>query len=56
MVGIVVISFNHLIFTKRCIDSIIKHTPRDLYKLCLVDNGSIDGTKEWASVLYNEGL
>lgn len=54
--AIVVVSFNHLIFTKRCINSIIKYTPRDLYKLCLVDNGSGDGTKEWALDLERKGI
>ena len=53
MTGIIIISFNHLTFTKRCIQSIFKYTDRDKFKICLVDNGSIDGTKEWAK---NTGL
>jgi len=56
-VGIVVISFNHFLFTKFCIESIFKHTPRDLYKLCIVDNGSIDETKSWANnLLLNKDI
>lgn len=55
MVGIVVISCGHFPFTKKCIESILKHTPRDLYRLCLVDNGSQDQTKGWAKELYNLG-
>lgn len=54
-VGIIVISFNHYLFTKFCIDSIVKHTPRDLYELCIVDNGSIDETKSWAQQLIKDG-
>jgi GT2 family glycosyltransferase len=51
--GIVVVSYNHFPFTKYCIESILAHTPKDLYKLCLADNGSIDGTKEWANQLLD---
>lgn len=54
-VGIIVISFNHYLFTKFCIDSIERNTPRELYKICLVDNGSIDYTKTWAGVSVNNG-
>ncbi|MEA3497423.1 MAG: glycosyltransferase [Campylobacterota bacterium] len=53
-VGIIVISFNHYLFTKFCIDSIINSTSKDLYKLCLVDNGSIDYTKTWAEKLLSD--
>lgn len=54
-VGIIVISFNHYLFTKYCIDSIVENTDRDLYKLCLVDNGSTDYTKTWAGVSTHNG-
>lgn len=54
-VGIVVISFNHYLFTKFCIDSIIDNTARDMFKLCLVDNGSTDYTKTWAGMCTLDG-
>jgi len=54
-VGIIIISFNHYLFTKFCLDSIINNTPRDLYSICLVDNGSTDSTKEWATTLKKDG-
>lgn len=47
-VAIIVVSFNHFLFTKACIESIKKNTPEDLYEICLVDNGSTDATVEWA--------
>lgn len=47
-VAIIVISFNHFLFTKSCIESIVKNTTKDLYEICLVDNGSKDATVEWA--------
>jgi GT2 family glycosyltransferase len=53
--GIIVVSFNHFLFTKFCIESIVKYTDSSKYKLCLVDNGSIDETKEWASSLVSDG-
>lgn len=55
-VGIIVVSFNHFLFTKCCIESITKHTDRSEYKLCLVDNGSIDDTREWANSLVSNGI
>lgn len=55
-VAIIVISFNHFLFTKYCIESIIKCTDRRQYKLCLVDNGSTDGTKDWANDLLSKGV
>jgi GT2 family glycosyltransferase len=54
MVGIIVVSCGHYPFTKFCIESIIRNTPRDLYRLCLVDNGSQDATKPWAKKLLSD--
>jgi len=56
MVGIIVISCGHFPFTKFCIESIVRHTPRDLYRLCLVDNGSVDSTKAWGKELTRTGI
>jgi GT2 family glycosyltransferase len=49
MVAIIIVSFNHFLFTKACVESIVKNTPKGLYEICLVDNGSNDGTVAWAS-------
>ena len=56
MVGIAVISFNHFVFTKRCVESILNYTKAGTYKLCLIDNGSWDQTKQWAKSLEKDGL
>lgn len=45
-VSIVILGFNQVEYTKKCIESIRKHT-RQAYELVLVDNGSKDGTEEF---------
>ena len=45
-VSIVILGFNQLDYTQKCIDSIRKHT-RQNYELILVDNGSKDGTGDY---------
>lgn len=55
MVGIIVISCGHFPFTKKCVESIIANTPRYEYRLCLVDNGSLDRTKPWAKSMVKDG-
>ncbi|MEO6096371.1 MAG: glycosyltransferase [Fibrobacteria bacterium] len=44
MVSIVILGFNQVEYTKKCIESIRKHT-RQKYELILIDNGSKDGTE-----------
>ncbi len=44
LVSIVILGFNQVEYTKKCIESIRKHT-RQKYELILVDNGSKDGTE-----------
>lgn len=34
----------HLEATKKCVDSILRHTPQDIYDLLLIDHGSQDDT------------
>ncbi|GLC80439.1 glycosyltransferase family 2 protein [Lacrimispora brassicae] len=46
-VSILVIAYNRLDKTKRCIESVIKYTENIDYELILVDNGSTDGTLEY---------
>lgn len=46
MISIVVVTWNRLDYTKRCVDSILRNTDVEA-ELILVDNGSTDGTGEW---------
>ncbi len=43
MTSLVILTCNQLSFTKKCIDSIYKHT-REPFEIIVVDNGSTDGT------------
>lgn len=58
LVSIVILGFNQVAYTKKCIESIRKYT-RQKYELILVDNGSKDGTEEYfrsiagAKVIHN---
>ncbi len=58
-VSIVILGFNQLALTKKCIESITAYT-RQSFELILVDNGSSDGTGEYfnsipgAKVIINE--
>lgn len=45
--AIVILTYNNLQYNKNCIDSIRKYTNSDTYELIIVDNNSIDGTREW---------
>jgi GT2 family glycosyltransferase len=47
VVSIVVLAYNHLDFTKLCIESILKYTSHINYELITVNNGSTDGTQEY---------
>ena len=46
-VTILVIAYNRLEKTKRCVTSILEHTDGVNYELLLIDNGSGDGTLEY---------
>lgn len=47
-VSIVVLGYNHLEYTKECVNHILKNTPVSInYELILINNGSTDGTKEF---------
>lgn len=58
--SIIMLTYNKLGYTKKCIESIRKNTKRNIYELIVIDNGSNDGTKEWLKkqndiiVLYND--
>lgn len=46
-VTIIILTWNGLEYTRRCIESIRAHTRNVEYHLLVVDNGSSDGTLEW---------
>jgi glycosyltransferase involved in cell wall biosynthesis len=48
--GVVVLAYNALEYTKRCLRSVLAHTPVDL-TVYLVDNASTDATPEWVASL-----
>ena len=43
--SIILITYNKPAYTKLCIESIKKFTPKDSYEIIVVDNNSTDGTK-----------
>lgn len=45
--SIVILTYNKLEYTKLCIESIRKFTPKGRYEIIVVDNNSDDGTVEW---------
>jgi len=51
--SIIVLTFNALKYTKKCLESILKNTP-DNYELIFVDNASTDGTIEWLKEVEKE--
>jgi len=46
LTSIIILTWNELAYTQRCIESIRKYTHLP-YELIVVDNGSTDGTREW---------
>jgi len=46
LTSLVILTYNELEYTKKCVLSIRKHTRED-YEIIFVDNGSTDGTVEW---------
>ncbi len=45
--SIIILTYNHLDYTKDCIQSIRKYTDPNSYEIIVVDNLSTDGTREW---------
>jgi O-antigen biosynthesis protein len=53
LTSIIILTFNQLEYTKKCVKSIRKHTPED-HEIIFVDNGSTDGTVKWLNALMRE--
>lgn len=53
LVSVVLLAFNHLEYTKLCVESLYRHTGDVDFELITVDNGSSDGTKEFFESLPN---
>lgn len=51
VVSIIVLAYNHLDYTKSCLESILQYTSHLNYELITVDNGSSDGTGEYLNSL-----
>lgn len=45
--SIVILTYNQLEYTKRCLESIKKYTEKDSYEIIVIDNNSTDGTPNW---------
>lgn len=58
--SIILLTYNQLDYTKLCIESIRKFTPKGQYEIIVVDNNSNDGTVEYLKaqedlrVIYND--
>jgi GT2 family glycosyltransferase len=57
-VGINLLTLDKLEYTKECIRTLEKYTPKDLFKLCIVDQGSLQDTLDYLKtlpydILYN---
>ncbi|MCT1399973.1 hypothetical protein AK95_08890 [Paenibacillus sp. LC231] len=46
-VSVILLAYNNLVYTRDCVESILRNTDDVEYELILVDNGSTDGTKEY---------
>ncbi|MEN3816670.1 MULTISPECIES: bifunctional glycosyltransferase family 2 protein/class I SAM-dependent methyltransferase [Bacillus] len=49
--SIIILTYNELELTKKCLASIERYTDKDKIELIIVDNGSSDGTREYISNL-----
>src|SRR5262245_44827293 len=47
LVSIVVVSFDNLLFTRMCLESLLANTDYANYEMLVVDNASTDGTPEY---------
>jgi GT2 family glycosyltransferase len=49
--SIAVVTFNGLVFTRLCLESVLASTDEPSFELVVVDNGSVDGTAEYLTEL-----
>lgn len=58
--SIIILTYNQIEYTKKCIESIRQYTKEGTYEIIIVDNCSTDGTKEWLKeqpdlkIIYND--
>lgn len=45
--SIIILTYNQIEYTKLCIESIRKFTPKNKYEIIIIDNNSTDGTVDW---------
>lgn len=50
-VTIIILTWNGLAYTRRCLETLRARTPRPAYEVVVVDNGSTDGTLEYLKSL-----
>lgn len=53
LTSIVILTFNEIAYTKKCVKSIRRHTSEP-HEIIFVDNGSTDGTLKWIRTLVKE--
>lgn len=51
LVSIVVLAYNHLDYTRECVESIYRYTSNISFELITINNGSNDGTEEYFNSL-----
>lgn len=54
LVSIILLAFNHIDYTKLCVESLYRFTSHLDFELITVNNGSSDGTEEFFKTLSNE--
>jgi GT2 family glycosyltransferase len=53
-VSIVIVTFNGLVFTKLCLESVLSNTDYPNYEIIVLDNGSDDGTADYLRELERQ--
>jgi GT2 family glycosyltransferase len=53
-VSIILLTYNKWEFTQQCLMALAANTPGDLYELIVVDNASVDGTRDYLAMLEGD--
>lgn len=53
LTSIIILTFNQLEYTRKCVESIQRHTPEP-HEIIFIDNGSTDGTREYLQKLTKD--